>query len=59
MQKKNQIMDARQVQRTITRMAHEIIERNKGVEDVVLAGLPFGRGGGLFCAGGRSCGVHY
>ena len=39
MQKKNQIMDARQVQRTITRMAHEIIERNKGVEDVVLVGI--------------------
>ena len=39
MQKKNQIMDARQVQLTITRMAHEIIERNKGVEDVVLVGI--------------------
>ena len=39
MQKKNQIMDARQVQRTITRIAHEIIERNKGVEDVVLVGI--------------------
>ena len=39
MQKKNQIMDERQVQRTITRMAHEIIERNKGVEDVVLVGI--------------------
>ena len=39
MQKKTQIMDARQVQRTITRMAHEIIERNKGVEDVVLVGI--------------------
>ncbi|MBQ8506101.1 MAG: bifunctional pyr operon transcriptional regulator/uracil phosphoribosyltransferase PyrR [Clostridia bacterium] len=39
MQKKTQIMDGRQVQRTITRMAHEIIERNKGVEDVVLVGI--------------------
>ena len=39
MQKKTQIMDDRQVQRTITRMAHEIIERNKGVEDVVLVGI--------------------
>lgn len=39
MQKKTQIMDERQVQRTITRMAHEIIERNKGVEDVVLVGI--------------------
>lgn len=39
MEKKTQIMDERQVQRTITRMAHEIIERNKGVEDVVLVGI--------------------
>ena len=39
MQKKTQIMDSQQVSRTITRMAHEIIERNKGVEDVVLVGI--------------------
>jgi len=39
MQKKTQIMDAQQLRRTITRMAHEIIERNKGVEDVVLVGV--------------------
>lgn len=39
MQKKTQIMDDRQIQRTIMRMAHEIIERNKGVEDVVLVGI--------------------
>lgn len=39
MQKKTQIMDDRQIQRTITRIAHEIIERNKGVEDVVLVGI--------------------
>ena len=39
MQKKTQIMDDRQMQRAITRMAHEIIERNKGVEDVVLVGI--------------------
>lgn len=39
MHKKTQIMDERQVQRTITRMAHEIIERNKGVEDVILVGI--------------------
>ena len=36
MQKKTQIMDDKQLVRSITRMAHEIIERNKGVEDVVL-----------------------
>lgn len=39
MHKKTQIMDDRQIQRTITRMAHEIIERNKGVEDVILVGI--------------------
>ena len=39
MQKKTMLMDERQVQRTITRMAHEILERNKGVEDVVLVGI--------------------
>ncbi len=39
MQKKTQVMDEVQVRRTITRMAHEIIERNKGVEGVVLVGI--------------------
>lgn len=37
--RKMQIMEACQVNRSITRMAHEIIERNKGVEDVVLVGI--------------------
>jgi pyrimidine operon attenuation protein/uracil phosphoribosyltransferase len=36
---KNQLMDAAQLRRCVTRMAHEIIERNKGVEDVVLVGI--------------------
>lgn len=39
MQRKTQIMDEKQIHRTITRIAHEIIERNKGVEDVVLVGI--------------------
>ena len=39
MQKKAQIMDEQQMRRTLTRIAHEIIERNKGVEDVVLVGI--------------------
>ena len=39
MQKKTQIMDDKQMQRTLTRIAHEIIERNKGAEDVVLVGI--------------------
>ena len=32
-------MDEAQVRRTVTRIAHEIIERDKGVEDVVLVGI--------------------
>ena len=39
MQKKTQIMDEAQVRRAVTRMAHEIIERNKGVSDVALVGI--------------------
>ena len=39
MQRKTQIMDEAQVRRTVTRMAHEIIERNKGVADVALVGI--------------------
>ena len=39
MHKKALIMDEKQLTRTVTRMAHEIIERNKGVEDVVLVGI--------------------
>ncbi|MDY4919822.1 MAG: bifunctional pyr operon transcriptional regulator/uracil phosphoribosyltransferase PyrR [Phascolarctobacterium sp.] len=37
--KKNVIMDADAMRRAIVRIAHEIIERNKGVEDVVLVGI--------------------
>ncbi|MBR0368324.1 MAG: bifunctional pyr operon transcriptional regulator/uracil phosphoribosyltransferase PyrR [Clostridia bacterium] len=36
---KTQLMDAAQLHRCVTRIAHEIIERNKGVEDVVLVGV--------------------
>lgn len=39
MQKKALIMDEAQMRRSLTRMAHEIIERNKGVEEVVLVGI--------------------
>ncbi len=39
MNKKTQIMDEAQLRRTVTRMAHEIIERDKGVADVVLVGI--------------------
>lgn len=36
---KAQILDAAGIVRAITRIAHEIVERNKGVQDVVLVGL--------------------
>lgn len=36
---KAQILDAAGIARAITRIAHEIVERNKGVQDVVLVGL--------------------
>jgi len=32
-------MDKERIDRTITRIAHEIIERNKGVDDLVLIGI--------------------
>jgi pyrimidine operon attenuation protein/uracil phosphoribosyltransferase len=36
---KSQIMDATAIQRALTRVAHEIIEKNKGTADLVLIGL--------------------
>lgn len=33
------ILDEKAIQRATTRIAHEIIERNKGVKDVILAGV--------------------
>ncbi|QEK11988.1 bifunctional pyr operon transcriptional regulator/uracil phosphoribosyltransferase PyrR [Crassaminicella thermophila] len=36
---KTKIMDEKAIQRATTRIAHEIIERNKGIEDVVLVGI--------------------
>lgn len=38
-QKKTLLMDEAQMRRSVTRMAHEIIERNRGVADVVLVGI--------------------
>ena len=37
--KKNVIMDTDAMRRAIVRIAHEIIERNKGVDNVVLVGI--------------------
>ena len=36
------VMDAADLRRAVTRIAHEIVERNHGVEDVVLVGLQTG-----------------
>jgi pyrimidine operon attenuation protein/uracil phosphoribosyltransferase len=36
---KAQIMDATGVDRTLTRLAHEILERNKGSESIVIVGI--------------------
>jgi pyrimidine operon attenuation protein/uracil phosphoribosyltransferase len=38
----SQLLSAADVQRALTRMAHEIVERNGGIEDVVLVGLQTG-----------------
>ena len=34
------IMDEKDMERALTRIAHEIIEKNKGVENIVILGIP-------------------
>jgi pyrimidine operon attenuation protein/uracil phosphoribosyltransferase len=46
---RTQVLDADDVRRALWRMAHEIVERNHGLEDVVLIGLQ--TGGVAFAAG--------
>ncbi len=36
------VLDARDIARALTRIAHEILERNKGAADLVLLGIPTG-----------------
>jgi len=36
------VLDARDISRALTRIAHEVLERNKGCEDLVLLGIPTG-----------------
>jgi len=36
---KAEIMDEKAIDRALIRIAHEIVERNKGIEDVVLVGI--------------------
>jgi pyrimidine operon attenuation protein/uracil phosphoribosyltransferase len=43
------LMDGAGIKRALTRIAHEILERNKGVADIVLIGI---QSGGAFLAGG-------
>ncbi|MFD1849126.1 bifunctional pyr operon transcriptional regulator/uracil phosphoribosyltransferase PyrR [Oceanobacillus bengalensis] len=39
MKKKTEILDSAAINRALTRMAHEILEKNKGGEDIVLIGV--------------------
>lgn len=39
LKEKVQLMDADKIRRTLTRIAHEIIEKNKGVENLALIGI--------------------
>jgi pyrimidine operon attenuation protein/uracil phosphoribosyltransferase len=39
LREKAEIVDADGLRRIVTRIAHEIVERNKGVEDLVLVGI--------------------
>ena len=43
------LMDGAGIKRALTRIAHEVLERNKGVADIVLIGI---RSGGAFIADG-------
>ncbi|MDY3296539.1 bifunctional pyr operon transcriptional regulator/uracil phosphoribosyltransferase, partial [Selenomonas sp.] len=36
---KTVLMDAAAIRRALTRISHEILERNKGMEDIVLVGI--------------------
>ncbi|MBI5048004.1 MAG: bifunctional pyr operon transcriptional regulator/uracil phosphoribosyltransferase PyrR [Deltaproteobacteria bacterium] len=38
--KKKSIIDAKGIERAFTRIAHEIIEKNKGIEDIIILGIP-------------------
>jgi len=44
---KAQVMDEKAIKRAVTRIAHEILERNKGAENLVLIGI---RNRGVFLA---------
>jgi pyrimidine operon attenuation protein/uracil phosphoribosyltransferase len=39
LREKGQLMSASEIERTLVRLAHEIVEKNNGVEDLVLVGI--------------------
>ena len=39
MAEKANILDEQAIKRALTRIAHEIIERNKGIEECILVGI--------------------
>lgn len=39
MEFKSELMDEKAIKRTLTRISHEIIEKNKGVENLILMGI--------------------
>jgi len=41
-QSERQVMDAGDIARAVTRIAHEVLERNKGVKDLALVGIRTG-----------------
>ncbi len=47
MEQKRVVMDAEGIDRSLTRIAYEILEKNKGTEELVLVGI---RTGGVFLA---------
>ena len=62
---RTKVLSAEDVQRALRRVAHEIVERNRGLEDVVVVGLQTGgvplaerdRGGPARDRGDRECPV--
>ncbi len=42
LQTKKQLMDAEEIRRALTRISHEIVEKNKGLDDVVVIGIRTG-----------------
>jgi pyrimidine operon attenuation protein / uracil phosphoribosyltransferase len=47
MEQKRVVMDAEGIDRSLTRIAYEILEKNKGMEELILVGI---RTGGVFLA---------